>query len=681
VLYEMLTGRPAFAGNSVTETLAAVLERNVDFTTLPPATTASVRTVLRRSLEKDPKRRLHDIADARIELDDTAAAATAPDRDRSRTTQTWMVALAAGVATAVVVGVGAWYLGSTASPTTAGTADVTRMVIAPEHGLSPGTDGVLALSPDGRVLAYVSNNDGRRQIYLHRLNEFEGRPIPGTDRADNLAFSPDGASLAFTADQQVKKVAVDGGAPIHLCPTGDGHGLIWESDDTILFNPGPASGISRVSAGGGAPAVVTRLEAGELDHRPFDILPAGKTVLYTTTPVGAFHSWRVVAQSLESGARRVIPGGSGARYLAATGHLLYAQSGTVYAVRFDPLRPEVTGTPTVVLQGVRQMSDGTAQIAFSLTGSMMYVPAGEGERRDTLVWVDRTGVEHPTTVSSPDYTWMPRLMPDLRRAGVVLEGSTTPGNAQSDVWLYDLMGGPRRRLTLDGTSQTSVWSPDGRRLAYTSTRSGRPAIYVRTLDTETETMVKTNDQTNLPFSWSPDGRFLAAVSINPTTTANDIWVYDIDDPSRSRAFAATQFREGAPTFSHDGRFIAYVSEQTGRAEIVMRPFPGPGNEIAISTDGGKEPVWARKAGQLFYRQGDAMMVVDITTTPDVKVGVPRRIFERPFNRSTAFWPNYDVTPDGQRFLMVKDSALDMPPTRINVVFNWVEELKGLVPAN
>jgi serine/threonine-protein kinase len=359
---------------------------------------------------------------------------------------------------------------------------------------------------------------------------------------------------------------------------------------------------------------------------------------------------------------------------------LYVQNGTVYAVPFDPLRLETTGTPTVVLQGVRQSSKGTPQIAYSLAGSMMYVPAGEGERRDTLVWVDRAGVEQPTSASSPA-AWMPHLAPDLRRAAVVRESSTTAENTQSDVWVYDLMGGAPSRLTVDGTSQAPVWSPDGSRLAYGSTRSGRPATYVRTLGgAGTESTLTANDQTNLnfPFSWSPDGRFLAGVSVNPTT-ANDIWVYDINDPSRSRAFVATQFREGAPTFSPDGRFIVYVSEQTGRTEIVMRPFPGPGDEIAISSGGGKEPVWARKAGQLFYRQDDAMMVVDISTTPSVKVGTPRRLFERPFNRSTAFWPNYDVTPDGQRFLMVKDSALDAPPTRINVVLNWFEELKRLVP--
>jgi dipeptidyl aminopeptidase/acylaminoacyl peptidase len=223
-----------------------------------------------------------------------------------------------------------------------------------------------------------------------------------------------------------------------------------------------------------------------------------------------------------------------------------------------------------------------------------------------------------------------------------------------------------------------LWAPDGLRFAFSSSRDGPFDLYVKTLDDQTpEVRHRTGRAINYPLSWSPDSRFLALVSVNPAT-ANDIWVYPVDQPSGARPFLQTPFREGAPTFSPDGRWIAYASEQSGRSEIYMRPFPGPGEEWTISTDGGTEPVWAKKAGLLFYRRGNAMMVVDITTAPGVAVGKPRRLFEKPYNRSVGFWPDYDVTADGQRLLMVQSSALEAP-TRMNVVLHWFDELKQRVP--
>jgi serine/threonine-protein kinase len=284
------------------------------------------------------------------------------------------------------------------------------------------------------------------------------------------------------------------------------------------------------------------------------------------------------------------------------------------------------------------------------------------------VWVDGSGLEQPTALSGLDFS-MPRVAPDLRRVVLV---------SQKDVWLYDLTRDTRSRLTFDEASLYPLWAPTGMRLAYRSDRAGRPEIYMRTLDGSVpEERFPTSQDANIPLSWSPDGRFLAAVSVS-AATANDIWVYPVEDRREPLSFVRTKFREGAPTFSPDSRWIAYGSEQSGRGEIYMRPFPGPGEEWTISTDGGSEPVWARKAGRLFYRQGDAMMAVDITTSPTVVVGKPRRLFERPYKRSSAFWPNYDVAPDGQRLLMVKGGAQE-DSSRINVVLNWQEELKRLLP--
>ena len=329
-----------------------------------------------------------------------------------------------------------------------------------------------------------------------------------------------------------------------------------------------------------------------------------------------------------------------------------------------------------MLDGVRQSAVGTPQIAYSRAGSMIYVSAGSAERQDALVWVGRDGEEEQATAAGAAFS-TPRLAPDGRRVAVALDGGA-PGGNLAEIWMYDLMRATRSRLTFDGGSSFPLWAPDGRRLAYGSSRNGPYDVYVKTLGgAAPDVRHQTGREINNPLSWSPDGRFLATVSVNPTT-ANDIWVFPVDEASASRPFLQTPFREGAPTFSHDGHWIAYVSEQSGRSEIYMRPFPDPGEEWTISTDGGTEPLWARKAGLLFYRQGDGMMVVDITTTPAVAVGKPRRLFEKRYNRSVGFWANYDVTPDGQRLLMVKNSTSDAP-TRINVVLNWLDELTRLVP--
>jgi serine/threonine-protein kinase len=386
-------------------------------------------------------------------------------------------------------------------------------------------------------------------------------------------------------------------------------------------------------------------------------------------------TFRVVVQSLETGQRRLIATGTGARYIEP-GYLAYVQGGTMFVAPFDLTRLEITGSATLALQGVRMTSRGP-QIAFSQAGSMAYLPASGNRGPDTLVWVDSSGTEHPTSISGAGLR-APRLAPDLHRVAVGLEAGGGLEGIKSDVWVYDIERSAPSRLTFEGHSWNSVWSPDGTRLAYNSRPSSQEEIHVKTFrDSGPDKRLDTNANINFPFSWSPDGRFIAGVSVNET--GNHVWVYGVDDPSASRAFLQPSLKSGGPTFSPDGRWIAYAATKSGRDEIYMSPFPGPGEELTISTEGGKEPLWARKTGQLFYRHDDAMMAVDITTAPAVLVGKPRKLFERRYNQSDSVWPNYDVTPDGQRFLMVKGSPR-IPATRINVVRNWSEELKRLVPA-
>jgi Tol biopolymer transport system component len=301
---------------------------------------------------------------------------------------------------------------------------------------------------------------------------------------------------------------------------------------------------------------------------------------------------------------------------------------------------------------------------------MAFVPAGGGSRQDTLVWVDRSGAEQPTTVTGPSLA-MPRVAPDERRVAVATATFTAPQGNQGDLWIYDLMRGTSSRVTFDGFSTFPIWDPRGTRLVLSSGQTGKYQVLIKTLDgTAPDVQMPTERGTNYPLSWSPDGRFIAAVSVE-TDTANDIWVLTLDNPPTWRPFVQTKYREGAPTFSHDGRLLAYASDHSGRSEIYVRPFPGPGEPVTISNDGGNEPVFARAAPTLFYRQGNDVVAVDISAGPPIEVGPLRRMRVNPYTRSNGFWPNYDVTPDGRRLLMIRSTAREVP-SRVNIVLNWLD---------
>jgi serine/threonine-protein kinase len=679
VLYEMLTGLRLFEGKTTTDTLSLVFMKDPDWSALPAQVPPAIRALLKRCLERDRQRRLGDVAAIRFALEDVAglsaidqqtAGSTSAAAHGSRTAL-WLSVFAIA---AVTVGV-AWSVARFTSSRSPLAAKATHRTFVPAGSLTADGEAVIALSPDGHRLAYVGSHEGRQQLYLQEVDQFDSTAIRGTEGAVAVSFSPDGNWLAFAADRKIRKVAVTGGEPEELGEFGEDNGsssLKWESNDSILFSNGPTSGLWRIPASGGSASQVTTLAAGELEHHSPQLLPDGKTLLYSARLTG-FNDSQIVVQSLEAGQRRVIAKGAAVRYIPP-GYLAYVQAGTVYVAPFDLTRLEITGSAVIALQGVRMTINRSAQIAYSRAGSMAYLPAGGNAGPDTLVWVNRSGAEVPTAVSAVTI-WAPRVAPDLRRVAAAINGGRSD---RSDVWVYDMTRNASSRVTFGESSLYPVWSPDSARLAYNVRQNGRDEIHVKVLgDSAPDTRLPTNRDIDFPFSWSPDGRFIAGVSVD--RTGNHVWVYGVNDASASRIFTPTTFKEGAPTFSHDGRWIAYTSSKSGRNEIYMRPFPGPGEEWTLSIEGGNEPVWARKTGQLFYRQGDAMMAVDITTTPTTVVGKPRKLFEKSYARSTAFWPNYDVSPDGQRFLMVKGSPTT-PATRINAVLDWPEELKRLVPA-
>ena len=683
VLYEMLTGRAPFARDTIADTMAAILEREPDWTALPTAIPMTVRRLLERCLAKDLKGRLRDIGDARLEMDEALASPSTAPVESLRRKSAWTNArwIAALVMTAIATGVVAWNLKPRLSSAPSSSGSVARLAIVPPPTAPLAVDvATVALSPDGRSVAYVAGRGSRQQLYLRDLDQFNSFPVSGTEGGTNPFFSPDSQWLGFSSGGQLRKVLRSGGAPVTI---SDVPGMIpnwtseprWEADDTILFPLGLGAGIWRVPAAGGPPTSVTTLTETDTSHRWPQLLPGGRALLFSV--LTGSQDAQAYIQSLETGQRRPVLKGSSVRYLP-TGHLVYVRAGTLMAVPFDPVRLEVTGPSVAVLSGVMEMTrlrNSTVanlipQVSFSTAGTMAYVPADK-PRQTTLTWVDRTGLEMPTRASGGTY-FQPRVSPDGRRVAVTVRGVD-----YDDVWLYDLTRETWSRFTSQGNSAFPLWTPDGLKLTYVSDKAGLDSMYWKPLDGGgPEERLLVSDRPNYPFSWR-DG---ALVFVSPALrSAQDIWVLRTGQEVKATPFLETVFAEGAPAFSPDGRWLAYVSNESGRNEIHVRPFPGPGEKVTISAEGGNEPVWSRNGRELFYRSGDAMMAVEITTSPALTAGKARRLFEKPYEVSSALWADYDVTADGQRFMMVKRIDGNEVPAQINVVLNWFDELKRLVP--
>ena len=379
-------------------------------------------------------------------------------------------------------------------------------------------------------------------------------------------------------------------------------------------------------------------------------------------------------------------------HYALTGHLVYAQGGTLMAVPFDSQRLAVTGAAVPMVEGVMQSTaDGDAQYSFSATGSLAYVPGAAQAAQLRLVWVNRSGVEQP--LAAPTHAYVnPRISPDGRRVAV---GIT---EQEKQVWLYDLSRETLTRLTFQGDNNlTPFWTPDGKRIVFISNKEGQRNLFWQLADGSggLERLIASEDL-NIPGAWSPDGRLLAFSDVSGTT-GYDLWVLRLGDPSASSGqvpsaasgqvrkaelFLRTPFNEAAPQFSPDGNWLAYVSDESGRKEIYVQPYPGPGGKWQISTEGGVEPLWNRNGRELFYRSGKKMMAVEIAIKPSFSAGTPKRLFEGQYQSlPTVSTPNYDVSSDGQRFLMLKPSEqAQSAMLQINVVENWFEELKRRAPA-
>ena len=687
VLHEMLTGRTAFPGETVSDTIAAILEREPDWAAIPSDVPASVRTLIRRCLAKDRRQRIRDISVAQFVLDDPASAppitATIAPRPPLRRmaipSSAWLIGVA-------MSGAAVWF----ATRATIPPPRVSRFLITPPSATAPTVSGFfrdLALTPDGTRLVYVGANGAA--LFVRALDQLEATPLSGLGAAFGPFVSPDGQWIGVfdgASAAALKKVAITGGPAVILGrPDGATRGASWGADGTIIFaTTNVTTGLQRIAATGGAPTVLTRPNrtGGEADHLWPEILPGGQAVLYTiTATTGRLDQAQVAVLDLRTGTQTVlIRGGSDARYVSS-GHLLYAAAGTLRAVAFDLARLAVVGTSVAVLPQVQTTATGAANVAVAADGTLVYVPGGVATgARSSLVWVDRQGQETPLPAPPRPYVY-PRLSPDGTRLAFFIR------DEELDVWLWDLARATLTRVTFDqGLDTYPVWTPDGRQLLLSSERAGGRNLFAQAADgTGAITRLTESPNAQFPTSVSPDGTRL--VFTETATTGSDVLQLRLDGTRAVTPLVQTPFSERNGEVSPDGRWLAYEANDSGRFEIYVRPFPDVLRAVwQVSTEGGTRPLWARNSQELFYLTATgALMRVGVTRGPTWAAAAPTRLFEGRYGAAAFhFGRTYDVSPDGRRFLMVKDSAAGDPnatPASMVVVLNWFEELKQRVPTN
>jgi serine/threonine-protein kinase len=529
------------------------------------------------------------------------------------------------------------------------------------------------------------------------LDRLEATPISGTEGATSPFFSPDGAWIGFWANGELRKVPLTGGpaSTISRVPgtTLPIFGASWGDRDVIVFATN--EGIWRVPGSGGRPEAVSKPSGAEYGHYLPRILPGGEAILYTLAKTAfRWDTAQIVVRSLVTGEQKVlIDDGADARYVP-TGHLVFVRRGVLMAAAFDLARLELTSGPVALIDGVMQAvnmlntdnDSGATQFAIADGATLIYVTGGIApEQARELVWVDRTGIAETLTALRRKFI-APRLSPDGKRVVVTTQPSGATVNHR--VWIYDV---PRRTLepltTVDEAALWNVWSPDGTRVAFSSEVAGKLNLFWKSADgTGTSERLTTSEYRQPVNSWSSDGKVLAFVQDHPAT-GNDIWVLDVSGAARRpRPLVQTPASENFPVFSADGRWLAYTSNDSGRQEVYVQPYPGPGPRALVSTDGGSSPAWRSDGTELFYYVALPGNLVRMMTVP-VKAtaagfsgGTPRKLFEGRYVMTEPV-RGYDVTPDGQRFLMVQ--PLDSPPepaTELVLVENWLEELKAHLPA-
>jgi serine/threonine protein kinase len=697
VFYEMLTGKMAFSGDTVSDILAAIIKEHPDWEQLPATASARVRVLVQRCLQKDPRQRLQAIGDARIVIDEVLAGApepgpvvqqivNAPEAPRWRRFLPW--GIAAGLAATVLF---TFFSLGRSSHSAENRQVILSLSLPPDQKLNTNNGPAFAISPDGSRLAYVTAGGSELvgHLYLRELDKKEAVLLEGAGAAAAPFFSPDGQWIGFFSEEKLKKISVRGGAPITLCEVAAYRGGTWGEDDTIVFPTQFTSALFRIPASGGSPQPATHLDANraETTHRWPQFLPGGKAVVFTTSSNNNyFGDARVEAAPLDSGVPKLlVENAYYGRYLQG-GLLSYVSQGTLFVVPFDSDALKITGTAIPVLQGVdADLSNAGVQFAVSDSGMAVYGSGGSASQSMNLVLLDRKGQSTILLKDVADAS-SPRISPDGKKLAFE-KGS-------GGVWVYDILRGTTSSVTTVPGANYPIWTPDGQRLTYSyfppnsGKAMGQRLFWKRADGTgEEQPLSPETGENSYASSWSPDGKTLAYQrSSLKNGTCCDIWTITLDEhgkPQEPQPFLDLSGEKGfvarSPMFSADGQWLAYASVESGRGEIFVVPFPGPGGKWQISPNGGVEPHWSKSGHELFYVRGSTLMMVPYTANRNsFEAGTPQELGQFRIQMRLPY-TSYDIAPDGQHFVAFQfpdDRPVASPePT---VVLHWLDEVRRQV---
>ncbi len=680
VLYEMATGRKAFEGKSQASLIAAIVSSDPPpISTLQPMIPqiAGLDRVVRTCLAKDPDERWQTAHDVMLELKWIAEAGSqagvpAPlvARRKSRERFAWVTAAILAALT-VTLGVAYFRIASTE------TRAVRSYILPPEKSgfatIRPGA-GPVVVSPDGRRIVFSAQAGGKYQLWVRALDSLTAQPLSGTENGIFPFWSADSRYIGFFAGGSLKKIDATGGPPISLCSVSQGRGGTWNREDVIIFAPHATGGLFRVSASGGAATPLTKPDTSkrESSHRWPSFLPDGRHFLYLVQgSTGEGRTYNIYVSSLDGKENTlVLRAGSNAVY--ASGHLLFVRESSLMAQPFDVKRQQVRGDAVPIAEQVQ--FDGTVvrgTFSASENGVLAYQSGGTLGGGSQFLWFTREG-KQIGSVGEPAVQFSVRLSPDGQRLATEI---LDPKGANADIWIYELKRGLRTRLTFDpAVDRIPIWAPDGSRVVFASGRKGSFDLYGKAASgAGSDELLLESNLIKSPTDWSRDGRFITYTSAGDPKTKADIWVLPLFADRKPFVFLQTEFNESGGQFSPDGRWMAYTSDESGRDEVYVAPFPGPGGKWQVSTAGGTRSKWRRDGKELFYLAADnKLMAAEVKTKgTSFEVGNVRPLFE---THAPPVGPVYDVSTDGRRFL-VNTVASQQASSPITLVTNWTADLK------
>jgi Tol biopolymer transport system component len=674
LLYEMATGQKAFSGKTQASLIGAIMHSEPpSISSAKPMTPPVLDRVVRTCLARDPDDRFQTAHDVRLQLQWIAEGGSAiglpapvAAKRKSREKLAWalvpVAAIAAVAATVFVVRL------RTQTPRT-----VVSMLHPPEKSAFAFDFGPMALSPDGRRMAFVATSSGINMLWVRPLSGVSAQPLAGTEGASNPFWSPDSRFLGFFANGKLKKIEASGGPPQTLADASLGRGGSWNREGVILFVPNSREVVHRVSASGGEASPVTKLDAGasEFSHRWPVFLPDGRRFLYLAqNSLGAGEKNGIYAASLDGGERKLLFNANSNVVYAPPGYLLFYRDRTLLARPFDPKSLRFTEEAFPVAEDVHYFATFAQAVFAASDQGLLAYQTGVSGGQTQLTWLDRAG--KPTgTVGAPGHLATPRMSHDGRRVAVRILDPQAVG----DIWIYDLKRNTPTRFTFDPSDDFGpLWSHDDSRVVFSAARKSPGDIYQRdSAGTAKEEPLLSSNALKLALDWSPDGRVLLFQVNDPRkNTQMDLWTYSAAD-GKATPVLQSAFNEILGRFSPDGRWIAYVSNELGRDEVYVVPFPGPGGKWQISTTGGRAPAWTRGGREIVYEApGEEIMAVEVSTAPTFRAGIPRALFKTRLRPPPG--RQFDVTPDGERFLVNLRPAEEVSDP-VTLVQNWAAERK------